>query len=169
MLCSFPFCLVMLNFKSLCVWLQEMLADPQTSYSTSLYAVLRKAQLLVSLRVSACSRIDSIFNELHKRGSGKLIRRSWNWGEIPTAADRRVAGVGWGYFRNPPPSFCAVLWCWPFLSEPPYIKEAISRRTGWHPRNGHRHHLLTKCQGEGKPDTCRVGFSLDFVDAYWQI
>lgn len=66
--------------------------------------------------------------------------------EIPTTAGLGVLGwARWVILKKNSPLCCAADRSY----QPPYIKGATNRKTGWYPRNGHRHHLLTKCQGAG--------------------
>lgn len=70
--------------------------------------------------------------------------------EIPTTAGLGVLGwARWVILKKNSPLCCAA----DHSYQPPYIKGAINRRTGWYPRNGHRHHLLTKCQGKKQRGT----------------
>lgn len=132
-----------------------MLADPQTSYSPS-YPVLHKAQLLISSSLPAHNRsilflmgcTTEVWQIDPRRTACPAIG-----GNTRRSRSGCVSASEAGYFRNfsPPPVLsCAA----DRFYQPPYIKGAISRRTGRHPRNGHRHHLLTKCQarkqGENK-------------------
>ena len=103
----------------------------------SVHSLLHKTQLLRSL--SCCNNRSTLFLMGMHKGSGKLICAS-----RPTHGSRS----GWGrvgYFRITPPhthtSPQAPTWAADCSYQPPYIKRAISPKTGRHPRNVHRHRL----------------------------
>lgn len=113
------------------------------------YAVLHKAQLLVSSRQPAHNQ-SNLFWVPQLRQINLLFTAC---PEIEGNTHHSRSGcvrVGeMGYFKKNSPLCCAA----DHSYQPPYIKGAINRRTGWYPRNGHRHHLLTKCQGKKQRGT----------------